>query len=414
MSTDRSTARPARLSLLALLIAGGACHRAPVWTAATPDLATQLTVRARDRQSCVRLGRREQGCFDGVDVHSIAFDATGAQVAYAVRDGERWAIAVNGRLGRRWDGVGAPRLSRDGLRVAYPADSGGRWRVVVDERAGKAFDALVAGSLRFDSAGGHVAYAATRGEEVRVVFDEQESEAWKAVGEIVLPPIAYTARAWDGWHVVLDGVAGRAWEQARDLRFTALGQVMYVARAQGRESLVIGERVVTWHDEVVLVARGVGDRVMYLARDGALLRALRTDGRELARGALTDLALGVDACAAWVTAEGERQTIVAPHGHFGFDIVVAGTLQFVGDGTSWTALVGDRARRELRVVVDGELTGARLDWIEVTRRVQQQAGDDGLRSWVAAEARRVLASPVQPNARSFGRGLPHACRAGPS
>lgn len=396
MSAARRAALQTVLLVLPLLFAGSACHRAAVWTAVTPDLTSQFTVQERDRRSCVRLGTREQGCFDGIDLHSVAFDSAGAHVAYAVRDGARWAIAVDGRLERRWDGVGAPRLSPDGLRLAYPADSGGRWLVVVDGRAGKAYDAIIAGSLRFDSAGRHVAYAAQRGADVRVVFDGRESAPWRAVGEIVLPPIAYTARDGGGWQVVVDGVASRAWEQARDLHLTSVGQVVYIARAQGRESMVMGERVVAWHDEVVLVALGTGDRVGYLARDGDLLKALLSDGRELARGALTDLALGAREYAAWVTTEGQRQTIVTPQGHFGFDLVVAGTLQFIGDGTSWAVLVGDRARRELRVVVDGRLTGMRLDWSEVTRRVQQQAGEAGLRSWVAAEARRALAATVRP------------------
>ena len=77
--------------------------------------------------------------------------------------------------------------------------------------------------------------------------------------------------------------------------------------------------------------------------------------------------------------------IVAAGREHTFDVVVPGTLQFVGPAT-WAALAGTRRTRELFVVVDGRRVGGRFDWEELTRRIGSGGGCDAIRRWVAAEA----------------------------
>ncbi len=353
----------------------------------------------------MRLATRDDGCFDGVDVHSIAFDRSGSHAAIAVRVGAQWTIAVDGRIGALWDGVGAPRLSAVGGHVAYAADSGGRWRVVLDGRGGPVFDAIVAGSLTLDDAGCVVAYVARRGADQLVVSGADISPPWRSVRALAIEPamdtarkaactrpphVAYAARDSAGWHLVIDGQAGAAYDDVRDVRFATSTDVLATAQLRGRESLLRGRGTpVAWHDAIVHVALGPDGRVGYLARDGDDVVARLDDRTELARGAVTDLAVGTNGDAVWVIDGGLRQSIVSARGQFDFDRVVEGTLQYIGNGPSWTALVGDRARRELRIVVDGRDTGRRFDWSEITRRLRQGGGAEGVRAWVAAEARRL-------------------------
>ncbi len=383
----------------------GACHRPYRWTANTPDLRASLVVEEREGKHCVRLATRDDGCFDGVDVHSIAFDETGMHSALAVRVGIRWGVAVNGRLGAMWDGVGAPRMSSSGGRVAYAADSSGRWRVVHDGAGGPSFDAILAGSLQLDHSGCTVAYVARRGADLLVVAGAYTSIPWLAVRSLVLahtseavrdsscrhtPSVAYAARDSAGWHLVIDGQAGPPYDAVRDVRFGALhDDVVAIARSHDRESLIRGRREPSvWHDEIIHVAVGRDGRVGYLVQDGDDVVALVDGHTELARGAVTDLALGGDGDAVWVVDSGRRQSIVSATGSFVFDRVVEGTLQYLATGQSWAALVGDRARRELRIVVDGRDVGRRFDWSEITRRLRQGGGADAVRAWVAAEAVR--------------------------
>lgn len=402
--------RPARWLVLVLpgLFVGG-CRRGATWTAPTPALTSRLEVVARDGRHCVRLAAREQGCFDAVDVRTVAFDSLGARAAYAVRVGTRWAVAVDGRTGALWDAVGAPRMSPDGAHVAYPAEARGRWHVVRDDSAGASFDAVRAGTLRFDATGRRLAYVARRGTALHVVDDGIVSEAWREVGDLAFAPrragagvLFYTAQDATGWRVVRDGAAGPRWPQVRDLRVAPDGRAAHVVATGGREAVVTDSVPSRWHTAVLGLSLTDDGRGAYVARDDTLLAAWLMDGTRLAAGEVHDVALGAAGRAAWVRATGERHAIVAPHGTFVFDLVVAGTLQFTDDGAQWTALVGDRARRELRVVVDGRVRGRRLDWEEVTRRVQQGAGAEGLRTWVAAEARRLIAADP-PSMRTTGR-----------
>lgn len=393
--------RPVRLTLLTAhaVFLLCACHRAAVWTARTPDHQSSLVVQARDGRHCVRLDARDDGCFDGVDVHSITFDRTGSHAAIAVRVGTRWTVAVDGRPGAPWDGVGAPRLSADGAHVAYPAYSGGRWRVAHDANVGPPFDAIVAGSLLIDDAGCGVVYVARRGAEHVVVSGADVSAPWQSVRALALdtaqqtscvrrPRTAFAARDSAGWHLVYDGMVGTAYDDIRDVRFATSSEVLAIARRGHRESLLRSGRPVAWHDAILRIAVGHDGRVGYLAQEGSDAVAIMEDRAELARGAVADLALGAAGHVAWILNTGPRQSIVSTTGTYQFDRVVEGSLQFVGSGRSWAALVGDRVRRELRVVIDGRDTGRTFDWSEIARMVRQTGGAESIRAWVASEALR--------------------------
>jgi len=431
------------LGTAAAVGAASGCHPSATWRAMSPDHRTMVTVSSRGGRSCVVVASRPDGCFDGLAVRTLAFDATGAHVAYAARVGARWAVVRDGRAGALWDGVGAPVLSRDGSRLAYPAFANDRWRVVVDDVAGDAFDAILSGTLAFDPTGRRVMYAASRGDSVHVVVDGVTSPAWSGVGrltfdgegthfahaarkgrrwhvvvdgrpgpehdeigDVVLDSaspsradpgsrvqLAYAARDSGRWRVVADGIASAPFDAVRALGRPPNGEaIAFVARLDKREAVVRGGRIDRWHDAVEPPAFSLDGRWGYVAHDGDSVSVM-LDGRVAARAPwATDLAFGRGARQAYVTTDGDRMVVVDEVARHAFDLVVTGTLQFVGDGTAWACLAGDRARRELFVVVDGVRVGRPFDWSEIVRRMHDTDGAALVRGWVAAEAARAMST----------------------
>jgi hypothetical protein len=128
----------------------------------------------------------------------------------------------------------------------------------------------------------------------------------------------------------------------------------------------------------------------YVARDGDSVSVI-VDGAVAARAAwAADLTLGRAARQAYVTAEGDRMVVVDEQTRHVVDLVVTGTLQFVADGTVWACLAGDRAKRELFVVVNGVRVGRPFDWPEIVRRMHDGEGAAAVRAWVVAEATRAI------------------------
>ena len=398
------------------------------WTAVAPDHRTVVTASTHRGKSCVTVDTRSDGCFDALALRTVAFGERGAHVAYAARMRDRWVMVHDGRAGGSWEGVGAPRLSPDGVRLAYPALDNGKWRVVVDSTPGQPFDAILSGTLTFDSIGRHVAYAASRGDSVVVVVDDVASRGWSGVRQLTLSGehVSYIARLGtrsrvvvDGWdgpehreivaiapdaaashvayvvadenrrRVVVEGVpAAAAFDSIRSLVYPRGAVASFIARRGGRETIVRGEQVAEWHDAIESMAASPDGRWGYIARDGDSTSII-IDGARVAREAMAmDLVFGNAKRRAYIVADSVRSTVVDEHERYVFDFVVAGTLQFVRGGTAWACLVGDRTRRELFVVVNGERIGQPFDWSEVARRMQQDGAVKAIRAWIVAEAER--------------------------
>lgn len=434
-------------AVVTVTLAALGCRSSARWSAMAPDHRTTVTVSSRGGRSCVVVATRRDACVDGMAVRTLAFDSSGAHVAYAARVGDRWTVVRDGISGARWDGVGAPRLSRDGARLAYPALENGRWRVVVDGVAGDAFDAILSGTLTFDPTGRRVVYAASRGDSVHVVVDGVTSPGWSGVGRLALDGegahVAYAARRGVRWRVIVDDQPGPEHDEigqvvlgsasvlrgdgadgadsraamrlayaARDSarwRVVAEGNpsepfdavralvhppngeaIAFIARLGEREGVVRGGRIEGWHDSVEPPAFSPDGRWGYVARDGDSVSVI-VDGRVAARApGITDLVFGRGGRQAYVTGEGERMVVVDEQTRHAFDLVVTGTLQFVGGGTVWACLAGDRVRRELFVVVDGVRVGRPFDWSEIVRQMQDGDGAAAVRAWVVAEAERAI------------------------
>ena len=418
---------------LAAIIAAGvtACAPRPAWHAVSPDHRSTVDVVQRGSSVCVARDARDVGCYDAVDLHRLEFSPEGAHLAYPVQHGRRWAIVRDGRLSAWWEAVGAPVWAGNGSRMAFAAFDGTSWRVVVDDEPGEAFDAVLDGSLVIDSRGKHVAYAARRGDSAHVVVDGVPGQGWPSVGLIVLGAggdgVAYVARSTAGAMAVVNGRIGplhdaivslilsdsgvRAAYAARDRgRWTVVEpegergpyeqvralsfhpdqrRVAFVARAGSSESVVSNGLTQGWHSSVERAAFSAGGAHWgYVGHDSRGSRIV-IDGAEVAREAWArDLVLSEHGRhRAWVARGADSLlAVVDDRGRYHYDVVVDGTLQFIGAGGSWACLAGDRRRRRLFVVVDGAATDRLLDWSELIRLGDRHAASAALRAWVGAEA----------------------------
>jgi len=413
-----------------------ACATAPPWRGLSPDHRTTVEVATRGRLSCVTVGRGATVCHDGVAVRAIAFSRHGGHVAYPAQDGARWTIVRDGIPGALWDGVGAPVLSADGARLAFPALSAGAWRVVVDGRVGEPFDEIIARSIAFSPGGESMAYAARRGDSTQVVINGVASAWWDGIGVVtfsktgahyayaarraarvtlvvdgaVQPPHdaisevamsadgdrwAFAARDGDEWRVIERSASHGPYAAVRALAFRpGTGDLTFIARVDDRERVVMGGVAQAEFRSVDAPAFDAdGGTWGYVARDSGVAQVLK-DGIVIARESwAADLAIAPHGLRfAYVARRHDTLAVVDSHGtRYAFDVVVEGTLQFVGE--SWACLAGDRARKKLYVVVDGIGLARRLDWEEVVRLMSAGEERDVLRAWVGAEVELWQARP---------------------
>jgi hypothetical protein len=118
------------------------------------------------------VGGEEASPFDAVMPASLAFDGSGAHVAFAARRDGRWRVTADGREGAPFDEVDAPTWSDDGV-LGYVARRGFVARAVIDGKEGVGWawaSDLVLGS------GGRFAYLAGHGAHSYVVDDRGERE----------------------------------------------------------------------------------------------------------------------------------------------------------------------------------------------------------------------------------------------
>lgn len=320
----------AALWLLAALPLWAGCART-IWSGRDPGRQHLVELVAQGDEQRLRVDGRDHPATDGVGLDALAFDPTGAHVAYPVRRGARWAVVHDGVAGPAdWDGVGEVVLSPDGRRVVFAAERDGAWTVVADGQPGPPFDAVLARTLRFDGRGAQVAWAGQRGGAV---------------------------------HVVRDGVVGPAFVGVSRLDFGADGRLVYVGRRGGRVCLVddgVESAPVDAVAEVALPPRGGAPAWIAASAGGARAVVGGTAGPlhdQVAGLRFTPDGAGV----AYAAREGAAAFVV-DRGRAGprFDGVRYETLTFGPDGAPLYVARRNRAY----VVVAGADVGPPFDWIE--------------------------------------------------
>ncbi|MGE5597806.1 MAG: hypothetical protein ACM3XS_00320, partial [Bacteroidota bacterium] len=266
---------------------------------------------------------REQPPFDGLLAGTLSFGRDGRQLAYAVKNGDRYLVVVNGREERLCDGVleGTLVFSADCRRVAYGIKTGGRVRVVADGRESPDYDGLFKGSPVFSPDGRHLAYAVKAGDKALVVLDGKETAAVAGtVRDLTFAPdgtrLAYIAGAKDQWRVVADGKEGRRYTVVRDgsLTFSPRGdRLAYVAEAQGRAFAVVDGVEGRHYDEILpgsLTFDADGKRLAYAARDGGRWRIVVDGGEQEPFDAVSAPAFSSGGILAYAARRNGRECVV--------------------------------------------------------------------------------------------------------
>lgn len=428
---------PVRRAIVAtaLVATCAGCGTAPAWHARSLDHATDVTVRHRRGRACVRAGAHGERCYDAVNLTAMTFAARSGSVVYAARVGDEWVMVHDGRAGAPWRGVASPVVSPDGRRVSYAATDGRHWRIVDDGTPGPSFDAILPGSLTLDASGRRLAYAARLGDSTFVVVDGIHGRGWTGVRGLrfsaLAERVAFVATLGDRTMPVVDGTPLSAHQAVGEIAFSPSGRSFsyaaldsgvwyvreatarigpfasvtglayladgaresptFVARSERGEAVVVHGAPQRWHARVTAhaVAPG-GGRWGYIADDTVVY----LDGDRLAvESAASELVIASGGARyAYLAAGPESMSVVHDGERSTFDLIVDGTLQYLDGSTTWACLAGDRARRELFVVVDGRRTDRRLDWAELMRNTDRGVAGaaDWLRQWVAAEARFAL------------------------
>jgi hypothetical protein len=424
----------------------------------SPDHRTSFTVADVEGRSCFRIAGAAERCHDGLSLDHIVYSPDSRHVAYAAREGDRWRVIRDGVADPPVDDVGELVFSADGRHLAYSGRVEADWRVVRDSRAAASFDSIVAGSLVFSS-DGRLAYAGRRLGTVRVVVDDVPGSAHSHVGEIVFSPdgarVAYVAYEEPGAtspaRLVLDGIAGEAYDAISEIVFSPSGEPAMIAE-RGDEWWVVTPNAELGPHRAArnLRLRATDGAPIYVAGDGQRERLIvdgvehpshtRIEGPAMS-GRDAWGYVGQDSSRSTVVIEGrthsvedwardltfdesgERHAFVSQHdgrdavvhdrGSTSFDLVVDGTLQFLGEGGPWACLAGDWTGRRLYVAVEGIRRTRAFQWDGLPGVVRSGSARDrdqlaaslaALRAWVAAEAALILederaASSPAPSAR---------------
>ncbi|MGE0399912.1 MAG: hypothetical protein AB7T06_24565 [Kofleriaceae bacterium] len=255
--------------------------------------------------------------FDGVQ----QLVTSPSHIAYIGRRGDEMVVVRDGVESRAWSSI--DRLALAGPRIAYAATDGDLWRVVTDAATFAPVDKVHGIWIRDD--GAHVAWLASIGSTRTLALDAIPLVVSPTLREtaIAFRPtragtadvgLAYAERAADGDHIVLDGVAGPAFDEVRVPVWNAAGRMAYTAR-RGRTWFVVYNGLEHGH------AEWVSDPV--LADDGTL---------------------------AYVRRDRRRTQVVVDRMAYPFDFVFEDTL-VVASRTRWAIAAGDVARKAVYIAV---------------------------------------------------------------
>lgn len=422
-----------------------ACGPPRVWTGLSPDHRTRFDVSRRGDSTCVRVESYVDGCFDAVAVHTITFSPDSRTLAYPVREEGRWHVVRDGQAGPPLDAIGEVVAGPAG-RLAYSAKLEGDWYVVTDGRFSEPFDSVLEKSITFDEEGERLAYATRRGRRATVYVNGRVRGHHDDVAALRFAPaggpLVFVARDGPTASVIVGGRRGPAFDSisaydigprdevafighdeagswavgpagasgpfldARAVTLSGAGTINFVARDAAGERLHYGGVAGPPFAEIEPAVNAMsGRRWGYVGRDSSRSTVMIDGKRHSIHEWAGDLILDpMGRGFAFLSLRNDSSYVVDDRATHGFELVAAGTLQFVSNGC-WAALVGRWRNRSLFVVVEGHDERRRFDWWEFTRvvvegwpaRLRDASGTAGLlRAWVGAEAELIVESASVP------------------
>jgi hypothetical protein len=114
-----------------------------------------------------------------IGVGTPIFSSDSKRAAYAAHSGDKWFVVVDGKTGKKYDGLNYLTFSPENSRFAYRAQVGSKQVVVEDGQEGKQYDEI--GEITFSPDGRHVAYEANMDRKAYLIVDGKELEQYDRI-----------------------------------------------------------------------------------------------------------------------------------------------------------------------------------------------------------------------------------------
>lgn len=202
----------------------------------------------------IRAPWRTSDSVHGETFPGLFFSSDGERLAFAVKDGDGWAMVVDGKKGKTYEDLDIPIFSPDGRSVAYVARRDGEYRVVRDGEEGAAYSSVGTGAgyayesglvrPRFSADGTHLVFLARKktGNTYQNYFvtDGKETPRDGWITGLTFPEkgprMAYRIGRQGGLVAVIDGKAHPEYGSAEAIAFSPDGRRVAVVASDGRES----------------------------------------------------------------------------------------------------------------------------------------------------------------------------------
>jgi len=225
-------------------------------------------------------GREDALRFEEIDSNSIIVSADGKHLAYVAEpDSFEDVAVVDGRPSKVYRGLdgdireGSLELSPDGRRSGYAVEDGNKSHVVIDGRPGKFYDAV--GGPVFSPDSQHVAHLAAAGGKVFSVVNGREGQGYDDRGPAVFGPdsksAAFWAEAGGRQFIVHNGQKQKAYDSVGTPEFSPHGKrLVYRARTGDKTLLVETGKEHKRYDDI--------EAAFYFSDDSRRLAVVVVDG----------------------------------------------------------------------------------------------------------------------------------------
>lgn len=321
-----------------------------------------------DDSSAVVVDGHEGTRFNAITL--LRFSPDGKHLSYWAHDGDRWLVMRDGIEAAHYEGLYAPALSADGTRFAYLARSEGKWWVVTEAATENYFPLPegAAGSgdphytLLFSPDGRHLACATGK----RVVVDGVAGHAYDEIHSLTYSPDGRLAYAVNNSAMVVDGTIGPSYEKITAPVFSPDGhRIAYAGKKSRRWRVLLDGVPGRRYDHILALPRRStyaccllfspdSLRLAYVAQKGDYWHVV-VDGVEGPPFSTIDgdsLLFSPDSWHVAYTATGEKGKQVVIDGQAGKPFAEVGRVTFSPDCHHWGYLARADAQH-WRAVIDG-------------------------------------------------------------
>ena len=282
----------------------------------------------------------------------------GQQLVYVAADSEHWYVIREDTPSPPFKAVMQRSLtfSPCGNRFAFAVADGDKFRVIVDGEPAPFYDAV--GMFRFGPEGEQFAYLARMGNQQYLSLDDKLLGPFDLIADFTLGPndrLGILARKDDGWRAVIDGQKSEAFDNLGSIQFSQGGQYAYAAerddswfviRNGARSQAYSSVGQLTFAGESLFYEASL-DSNIFVVVDGIQGPSLRQIGRLIVSPDGLYLAYLGQPWGGTISVFHDDSVNAIPH-------ALNGTLVLSDDYRHWACLVLDEIDGSIDIVIDGE------------------------------------------------------------